>query len=98
VSRRFPIMIQHYSKSYEVLRRGPGSIPWPMIAPHEARAKKNHDQTLERLAERGGLDAYEAVWVLTDQPWSSSGDITDQQAVDQLWELYEAWIRESVKP
>lgn len=40
------------------------SIPWSVIAPCEEQAKKNHDQTLERLAERGGLDAGEAVVVL----------------------------------
>jgi hypothetical protein len=30
-------------------------IPWEMIAPHEAQALLNHDQTLHCLAERCGL-------------------------------------------
>ena len=37
------------------------SIPWAMIAPHEAQVQLNHDQSLERLAERGGLSACEAL-------------------------------------
>lgn len=46
-------------------------IPWAMIAPHESQALKNHDQTLERLAERGGLAPSEAVAVLEDRKWCS---------------------------
>lgn len=45
------------------------SIPWAVIASHEAQALANHDQTLERLAQRGGLDPTEAVAVLQDRPW-----------------------------
>jgi rubrerythrin len=54
--RRFPII-------------GGASIPWALIAPHEARARTNHDQTLERLAERGGLSACEAIAVLDERRW-----------------------------
>lgn len=41
-------------------------IPWVALAPHEAQALKNHSQTLERLAERGGLSPKEALAVLRD--------------------------------
>lgn len=57
--RQFPIM-------QGKLRKG---IPWAMIAPHEAQALRNHDQTLERLAQRGGLSPEEAVAVLEDRKW-----------------------------
>ncbi len=43
------------------------TIPWHIIQPHEARAILNHDQTLERLAQRGGLAAIEAVCVLENK-------------------------------
>ena len=47
------------------------SIPWAMIAPHEAQALENHcGQSLERLAQRGGLEASEAIAVLEDRPWT----------------------------
>lgn len=54
--RRFPIM-------------GGPSIPWEMIAPYESQAQSNHQQSLERLAERGGLDPSEALAVLESRRW-----------------------------
>lgn len=45
--RKFPIM------------DGP-SVPWEVMAPHEAQANKNHYQSLEKLASRGGLGCGEA--------------------------------------
>lgn len=67
--RRFPIM-----------DRGP-SIPWSMIAPHDASAKRNHDQTLERLAQRGGLSPYEAICVLDGRdPFKSRNAWVDPRA------------------
>lgn len=56
--RRFPI------------QDGP-SIPWRAIAPHERQALRNHDQSLETLARRGGLSPCEAVAVLEDRKWRS---------------------------
>lgn len=44
------------------------SIPWAAIAPHEAQAMKNHNQSLERLAQRGGLCWSEAWGVMTGTP------------------------------
>ena len=45
-------------------------IPWRMVLPHERQAMANHSQqTLERLAYRGGLSVCEAVAVLEDRRW-----------------------------
>jgi hypothetical protein len=60
-SPRFPII------------NGP-SIPWEVIEPHERQAQSNHDQTLRRLAERGGLSPAEAWFVLNDMSWDVSTD------------------------
>lgn len=46
-------------------------IPYAMIAPHEAQAQRNHGQTLDRLAERGGLSAAEAIAIIQGRPWGS---------------------------
>lgn len=54
--RRFPIF------------QGP-SIPWRLIEPHAAQAERNHSQTLEHLAARGGLAPCEALAVLGDRKW-----------------------------
>lgn len=50
-------------------------IPWDMIEPHEKQAMQNHGgQTLERLAQRGGLCACEALSVLGDRSWKKYED------------------------
>lgn len=69
-----PIMLSGYGsevKNTYARIKGPiyTSIPWAMLTPHEAQAQRNHSQTLQRLAERGGLAPCEAVAILEDRPW-----------------------------
>ena len=72
LARRFPIM-------------GSGSIPWHLLARHEDQAMKNHDQTLEELASRGGLDVQEAIQVMRDQKCKFSVDKScTRDVLDQL--------------
>lgn len=47
-------------------------IPFAMIAPHEAQALRNHSQSLERLAQRGGLAACEAIDIIEGRRWGSA--------------------------
>lgn len=59
-------------------------IRWSAIAGHERQAMRNHGQTLERLAERGGLAACEAVAIIEDRKWHRM----DKQAAEyRLLEL-----------
>lgn len=44
--------------------------PWELMIAHEKQALKNHSQTIQRLAERGGLSPCEAVAVIEDRPYS----------------------------
>ena len=46
------------------------AIPWDMIAPHEAQAQENHQQSLATLARRCGLSPCEALAVIEDRPWA----------------------------
>lgn len=62
MSDAFPIMRHHRG-------RGLRSIPMSVIAPDERQALANHDQTLDVLAQRGGLDSSEAVAVLEGRRW-----------------------------
>ena len=41
----------------------PRTVPWSFVEPHREQAERNHDQTLERLNERGGLDPVE-LWAI----------------------------------
>ena len=44
-------------------------VPWEFVAPHEQQARRNHNQTLKRLAQRGGLSWSELELVLLGQEW-----------------------------
>lgn len=68
-TRMFPVLA-----SWQLRKRNrslgiPASVPWAMLAPHEAQAERNHDQSLETLARRGGLDVMEMAAILTDRSW-----------------------------
>lgn len=87
MSRPMPILMHRYATAGEVeavARSGATffvlSVPWEIIAPHEAQAKTNHGQTLERLRERGGLGAAEVVAILEDRPWRRSMSNVDAHA------------------
>lgn len=68
-SRPFPIQIPRWKPSGPNYT-GPTMLPWSLMLPHEAQAMRNHGgQTLDRLAERGGLGPSEAVAVLCDREW-----------------------------
>ncbi len=47
-------------------------IPFAMLVPHEQQALANHSQTLERLAQRGGLSHSEAIDILEGRRWGSA--------------------------
>ncbi len=57
-------------------------VRWVVVEAHEEQARDNHDQTLKRLAERGGLSPCELALLLTDTPLFPSIDtITIEDAV-----------------
>ncbi len=69
------------------------SIPWGLIEPHRLQAERNHWQSLERLAERGGLAPSEALAVLEDRPWKAMGD--GDEALERLAALVDAYERDN---
>lgn len=60
--RLFPILAS--AGGYGRQPAPPRTLPWEMIATHEPQALRNHGQTIERLAERGGLSHKEALAVI----------------------------------
>lgn len=46
----------------------PVSVPWRLVESHRQQASVNHGQSLEQLAERGGLSPRELLAVLLDVP------------------------------
>jgi hypothetical protein len=59
--RRFPVLNQQNCRPAE-RKAMPRHIPWEFAETFRAQAERNHGQTLERLAERGGL-APEEMWL-----------------------------------
>ena len=43
------------------------AVPWNVVKDHEARAMSNHSQTLDRLAQRGGMDPVEMLKIIQDE-------------------------------
>lgn len=66
-------------------------LPWEMIEPHAKQAYSNHSQTLERLAERGGLSPCEAVAILEDRRWSK---MDQEKANSDLTFKIRYWLAE----
>jgi len=49
------------------------ALPWSLLVEHEAQAQRNHIQSLDRLASRGGLGPCEAYCVLKDRSYPTGG-------------------------
>lgn len=93
--KMFPILFGHRVKEeIEAVRRDFGTsiviaLPWPMLAAHERQADKNHSQTIQRLADRGGLSACEACAVLEDRSYR---EMTPFAAHARLKELFMEYV------
>lgn len=73
--KRFPILMSDWRDN------GKFSIPWSLLEPHERQANISHGQTLQRLAERGGLAPSEALAIIQDRPFKLPFD-----------EIYDLWL------
>lgn len=79
----FPIMRGRRSRTGDVV-----GVPWVLVdqPARRERALRNHDQTIEVLARRGGLSPGELWAVVLDRSW------TDQPAPDDA----DAWLEAHV--
>lgn len=78
----FPIMGEH---KYNGRKRC--WVPMVLMRRHEKQAKKNHYQTLDRLRERGGLSAQEAMAVVADENYDERKYQDEDSAWDELQRL-----------
>jgi hypothetical protein len=89
--------LQH--KKFPVLRGGHKKtipealdyVPWPMLQPHEKHAEKNHQQTLQVLASRGGLSPQEIVAIMKGSSWEEMKTIGCEEAERTIIEMTEHW-------
>lgn len=81
-SRKFPV-IGTNQKEY---------IPWDVLTPHEKQALRNHcGQSLECLAERGGLSWNEILPILKDKTWREFPMLPDNEAKKIVLEYVSEW-------
>ncbi len=70
--RTFPVLWPYGREDIAVLERlgCPRSVPWSVLEPYAEQAMRFHGQTLEKLAERGGLSPSEVAAVIEDRNWT----------------------------
>lgn len=74
-------------------------VPWSFVEQGRKQAMINHDQTLERLADRGGLAWGELFMSLAGERYSRLGGYPDQEKARVLiLQLLERPDRDSLKP
>lgn len=84
--KTFPLMWPHRREEIATYERlgCPRSVPWDIVEPHEEQAQKNHGQTLQRLAERGGLSPAELVALLQDRPLKATSGLLPEVTIPLL--------------
>ena len=87
-AKLFPILLTDTERKHFVAWGGaPTGVPWDLVLAHEAQCLSNHDQTVQRLAERGGLSTEELCCVLMDKRWR------ERPAVDPSVDWYSSEAR-----
>lgn len=79
--KTFPVMCLDRGTYGKSIPGCPSEVPWSLVAPHEKQALRFHDQTLNRLAERGGLDITELYYLLRDEDCPAQGWVSDTHAI-----------------
>jgi len=67
----------------------PKSVPWGFVEPHEQVVCDNHRQTLQRLAQRGGLSVCELVCLVEHRRLEFRSDTAED--IKRLKELLRIW-------
>jgi hypothetical protein len=91
VDKTFPILMTPTER--REYPSAPKAVPLLMLLPHENQALRNHNQSLKRLGERGGLEPSFMLAVLEDRSWWS---IALPVALLQLEAHYKGWMKKTL--
>lgn len=85
----YPILQGQTDEAYEARRNRtpyPRTVPWDLVRDHQEQAQSNHSQSLERLAEQGGLSPKELWCVVHDVKFYSpeGRELTEAKAIEWL--------------
>jgi hypothetical protein len=89
VSARLALELRR-GKRIVVVRRLPREL---FVDAHERQCEANHGQTLERIRERSGFDALEAIAVLSCLPFEAVASITEETAHRILYGWHSSFNR-----
>jgi hypothetical protein len=84
IEKRFPILNQQSCLPHE-RKKMPRSIAWSLVEPFRVQVYENHEQTLERLVERGGLAPEELYAAVHGLRLRAIRSINEQIAIDWLY-------------
>lgn len=90
--KRFPIIMAHGRA---------GAVPWGFVERFRVQIERNHDQSLERLAQRGGLSFYE-LWCglegkrLVDVPKREVRETVFRPLVEAAIEEWQAKVAQEI--
>jgi hypothetical protein len=87
--REFPIQLRQEDRAVGM----PDSVPWSVVETWKKQVERNHGQTLERLAERGGLSPEELYCAASGQSVSVLIGGTLGKSQEELAE----WVKELVR-
>ena len=82
-TRTFPVLNQQHCRRSEQ-KEMPATVPWEFVETFRKQAESNHSQTLERLAERGGLAPNEMWYAAHGTHFFKSKKIGEQESIDWL--------------
>lgn len=85
-------------KKFPILGAPGATIDWQLVHDHGRQAKANHYQTVERLAERGGLSWCELHAILHNRPWQKMEENTAIMECRALEARYLSSILPEIKP
>ena len=72
-----------FNKPYPI--QGGPSVPWYIMLPHERRSKRNHDQSIRRIAQRGGFGAAEAFCIVNNLGWHEATKRYTAEEMERRW-------------
>ena len=92
---QFPVLYTGMINLWTQHPEWPRSVPLAMMEAVESNCKCNHSQSVERLAQRGGMSYKEILWALMGCEWKEVGSMTTEEAANAVMKMVEEWNKAS---
>ncbi len=85
---QFPVL---YTSLWKQHPEWPHSVPLAMMEAVEGNCKRNHSQSVERLAQRGGMSYNEILWAVMGCAWNEIRGTTTEEAAKAVMQMVDEW-------